>query len=61
LPHQAQEATLSFVKAPAKDQDYGVEALEHLQQLAGVSHTFGTLILFFFGRCVFKQGFYQFR
>ncbi|GAB5593132.1 hypothetical protein Unana1_08032 [Umbelopsis nana] len=35
LPHQAQEATLSFVKAPNKDQDYGVEALEHLQRLAG--------------------------
>ncbi|KAI9288325.1 hypothetical protein BC943DRAFT_316272 [Umbelopsis sp. AD052] len=34
LPHQAQEATLSFVKAPAKDQDYGVEAFERLQQLA---------------------------
>lgn len=37
LPHQAQEATLSFVKAPSKEEDYGVEALEHLQQLAGVS------------------------
>ncbi|KAG2180234.1 hypothetical protein INT43_004023 [Umbelopsis isabellina] len=34
LPHQAQEATLSFVKAPSKDEDYGVEALERLQQLA---------------------------
>jgi staphylococcal nuclease domain-containing protein 1 len=37
LPHQAQEATLSFVKPPSKDEDYGLEALERLQQLAGVS------------------------
>jgi staphylococcal nuclease domain-containing protein 1 len=38
LPHQAQEATLSFVKSPSKDEDYGVEALEHLQRLAGVRY-----------------------
>ncbi|RUS33118.1 hypothetical protein BC938DRAFT_473013 [Jimgerdemannia flammicorona] len=35
LPHQAQEATLSFLKVPAREDDYGQEAYERLQELIG--------------------------
>ncbi|KAI8374206.1 uncharacterized protein BYT42DRAFT_575441 [Radiomyces spectabilis] len=35
LKPQAQEAVLSFVKSPAKDEDYGIEAYERFVELAG--------------------------
>ncbi|ORY95214.1 hypothetical protein BCR43DRAFT_458884 [Syncephalastrum racemosum] len=35
LKPQAQEAVLSFVKAPARDQEYGEESYEHLRSLTG--------------------------